>query len=172
MHISMAALHGLELDAVWWLVTPQNPLKEQRPATLAERVQWSRDLVDHPKILITDIEEALGTHITYFSIKKLRRHFPSTDFVWISGMDNAHSLHTWHYWRQLLDEICMVHLSRNPATSLIRNAPVKMYGKRHHKYIDRAARYPLDSHTTYWMMQKKMVHASSTEIRKNDKRFQ
>lgn len=165
VHISIAALNGLELDAIWWLVTLKNPLKTQTPATLAERLQMSKNLVDHPKILVTDLESELNTQITYFTIRKLKNFFPQTHFVWISGMDNANSLHTWHHWQDLLDEICMVHLSRNPATSLIKKSPLKNYSRREHKYIDRAARYPLDSHVTYWMMQKKMVHASSTEIR-------
>ena len=80
-------------------------------------------------------------------------------------MDNALGLHRWNYWKELLGEICMVHLTRNPASSLVRNCPYRMYEKQTHKFIDKGGKLPLDSGTTYWMMQKKMVNISSTEIR-------
>lgn len=167
LHISLAALKGLHLDAVWWLVTPQNPIKDMQAMDMDERIGLCEDLVDHPKILISGIERQLETNITYYTIKDLKRHYPHTDFVWISGMDNALNLHRWNHWKDLLDEICMVHLTRNPARSLVRNCPYRMYGKQKHEFIDHGAAYPLDSGTTYWMMQKKMVNISSTEIRKN-----
>jgi len=176
LHISLAALKGLHLDAVWWLVSPKNPIKEIDPLPLDERVKLCRDLVDHPKILVSDIEKELDTTITYYSIKKLKTHYPDTQFVWISGMDNALGLHRWHHWKELLSEICMVHLTRNPARSLVSACPLRMYGKQRHVVIDKGGKYPLDSGTTYWMMQKKMLNISSTEIRnkqlKNNKKAQ
>jgi len=166
MHISLAALKGLELDCIWWLVTPQNPIKDVKAPPLNERADLCRDLVDgHPKILVSNLETHLGTNITYHTIKKLRNSFPTTDFVWISGMDNALGLHKWNHWRDLLNEICMVHLTRNPARSLVRNCPYRMLSTQKHKFIDKAGKLPLDSGTTYWMMQKKMVNISSTELR-------
>lgn len=166
VHISMAAMNGLKLDAVWWLVTPQNPLKTENPLPLQQRMDMCRKLVSHPRILISDIEAQLGTNITYDTIKALKPLFPSTKFVWISGMDNANTLHTWNNWQDLLQEICMLHLSRTPATSLIRKTPYRMLENQTHVFIDKAARWSLDSGVTYWMMQKKMVNISSTEIRK------
>ena len=165
LHISLAALKGLELDAVWWLVSPQNPIKAEAPISIEERVRLSKELVQHPQILISDIEKDLGTSITYYSIKKLKTLFPNTEFVWISGMDNALGLHKWNHWQDLLSEIPMVHLTRNPARSLVRSCPLRMYEKQKHVFIDRGGKYPLNPGTTYWMMQKKMVNISSTEIR-------
>ncbi len=166
MHISLAALKGLNLDAVWWLVSPQNPIKEARAIPLAERVALCEKLVDHPKILVSDIEKDLGTTITYHSICALKRVYTDTQFVWISGMDNALSLHKWNYWRELLGEIPMLHLTRSPARSLVSGCPYRMYGRQKHVVIDQGGLYPLDSGTTYWMMQKKMMDISSTEIRR------
>ncbi|MGH1398322.1 MAG: nicotinate-nucleotide adenylyltransferase [Alphaproteobacteria bacterium] len=165
VHISLAAMKGLHLDAVWWLVTPQNPIKDIKAPPQNARADLCRELVTHPKILVSNIETRLGTNITYQTIKKLRHHFPHTDFAWISGMDNALGLHKWNNWQELLNEICMVHLTRNPARSLVRNCPYRMYNRQKHVFIDKAGNMPLDSGTTYWMMQKKMVNISSTEIR-------
>jgi nicotinate-nucleotide adenylyltransferase len=171
VHISIAAMKGLQLDAIWWLVTPQNPLKNEAPLPLEERMRLSKEIVKHPKILISDMEKDLGTNITYHTVKAIKKHFPRTQFVWVSGMDTALTLHTWHHWQELLAEICMVHLTRSPAKTLVQSCPLRMYEKQKHIFIDKGGRLPLDSGTTYWMMQKKMVNISSTEIREkmNDK---
>lgn len=167
VHISLAALRGLKLDCVWWLVTPQNPLKDTAPLPLAERVALSRALIDHPRILVSDIEKGLGTQITYDTIRKIKRRFPRTQFVWISGMDNALGLHRWHHWQDLLEEISMVHLTRPPAKSLVRGCPLRHYGAQKHCVIDKAGAYPLVPGITYWMLQKKMMNISSTALRES-----
>jgi hypothetical protein len=54
LHVSEAALKALQLDYVWWLVAPQNPLKsDQRMAGLAERVAGAGAIADHPKIRVS-----------------------------------------------------------------------------------------------------------------------
>lgn len=165
VHISVEALKALELDAVWWLVTPQNPIKSDKPMPLEERVRLSREVITHPKILVTDIEKELNTTVTYETVRKLKGHYPGTQFVWISGMDNALNLHKWHRWQDLLKEICMVHLTRMPAKSLIKGSPLRMLKGQKHVVINKAGQYPLESGITYWMLQKSMVDISSSEIR-------
>lgn len=167
LHISLAAMKGLKLDAVWWLLTPQNPLKDEAPLSLERRIELSKDLIDHPHIIVSDLEQQMGTNITYHTIKKLKAHFPKSDFVWISGMDNAHSLHKWNHWKALLREVSMVHLTRNPAKSLAQNCPIRMYSKQKHVFINKSGALPLKPGITYWMMQKKMINISSTQIREN-----
>ncbi len=169
VHISLAAMKGLGLDAVWWLVTPQNPLKSLQPPPMDQRIALCHELIHHPQIVVSDIERDLGTSITYYTVKKLKLTHPTAKFVWISGMDNALSLHTWNHWRELLAEIPTVHLTRKPATSLIRNCPLRLYGRQRHVFVEKSARYPLTPGTTYWMLQKKMVNISSTEIRTKSK---
>lgn len=166
VHISLEAMRTLKLDVIWWLVTPWNPLKTDiKPLPLEERMTMCKDLVRHPRILISDIEKDLGTNITYFTVKKLKQHFPKTDFVWLTGMDNALSLHKWNYWKELLQEVPTAHITRLPAASLVQNCPLRLYEKQKHVRIKKAARVPLDSGHTYWLMQKKMVDISSTAIR-------
>lgn len=171
LHISLAALNGLQLDAVWWLVTPQNPVKTEQAMALPERMRLSNELIEgNPKILISDIEKDLGTVKTYDTIRKLKSRFSKTEFVWISGMDNALTLHKWNRWHELLKEVCMVHLTRSPATSLIQSCPLRMLGSQKHIVVSKGGRFPLDPGTTYWMLQKKMIDISSTEIREKQAR--
>ena len=166
VHISLAAMKGLALDAVWWLVTPQNPLKAELPLPLERRMALSRALVTHPRMIVSDIEADLGTTTTYDTVRLLKKHYRHTGFVWISGMDNALSLHQWNHWRGLLGEICMLHLTRSPAKSLVKSCPLRLYAPQRHVVLTQGGRFPLDPGTTYWMMQNKMVNISSTDIRR------
>ncbi len=166
LHISKMALRSLDLDAIWWLVTPKNPLKSAKNLpSIEERTELCRNLIDHPKILATGIEKQFQTTYSYASVKQLKKSFPSTQFAWITGMDNAHNMHLWEKWRDLLADICIVHITRHPPVKLMKNCPVRMMSNQKHIIIDRGGRVPLDSHTTYWLLQKKMVNISSTEIR-------
>lgn len=166
VHISLAALHGLHLDAIWWLVTPQNPLKALKPLPLEQRIALSEEITrQHPAIIITALERDMRTTTTYDSIKQLNKYFPQTDFIWITGMDNAHTLHTWNNWQALLGEIAMVHITRPPAPGLVQTSPLRLYAGQTHRYLRSAYKAPLTPGTTYWMMQKKMVDISSTVLR-------
>lgn len=169
VHISQAALKAMDLDCIWWLVTPQNPLKNESPLPLDTRLHLCRELVNDPRILISNIEHLLGATNTYETIQALNSRFPSTRFIWISGMDNAHSLHTWNRWKDLLQNICMVHITRAPAQSLVKASPLSLYGKQKHVVVDRGGHLPLTPGTTYWLMQKKMVDISSTALRRQEK---
>ena len=51
----LLAMKRLDLDRVWWLVTPGNPLKDTRGlAPLAQRIIATKGLAHHPRIDITD----------------------------------------------------------------------------------------------------------------------
>lgn len=165
MHISEAALKGLQLDYVWWLVTPQNPLKSEKPRSFEARVALCKTMLSHPRMLVSELEAELGTLTSYDTVLALRHHFPDTEFVWITGMDNALTLHKWHRWRDLLGLVPFVHLARYPASSLVQGCPLRMYRRQRHRMISKAAKWPLEPHTSYWMLNKKMVNISSTEIR-------
>src|SRR6202044_1195731 len=53
----LLAMRRLNLDRVWWLVTPGNPLKDHHRLTpLAQRVAAARALAHHPRIDVTDLE--------------------------------------------------------------------------------------------------------------------
>ena len=94
--VSRQALKRLDLNAVWWLVTPGNPLKDQTElAPLKKRVVAARKLVDHPRVKITGFEAARGFHFTYETLSFLRQRLPERKFVWIMGADSFVSFHLW-----------------------------------------------------------------------------
>lgn len=163
LHISMVAMQFLKLDAVWWLVTPDHPLKPMKGVpSIERRAEWCEELALHPRIVVTCIERELGTSITFDTVGALNRRFPGTQFCFITGMDNALSLHRWNRWRELLGQTCMVHVARPPALSLVKASPSRLLAPQKQIYLADSGRYPLRRGTTYWILQKKMVDMSST----------
>ena len=100
--ISLAALAYLDLDEVWWIVSPQNPLKpETGMASFEERMASARGVADHPRIRVTDIEKRLGTQYTADTLRKLVTRFPSCRFVWLMGADNLAQIASWRDWTRI-----------------------------------------------------------------------
>jgi nicotinate-nucleotide adenylyltransferase len=96
----LLAMKRIELDRVWWLVSPGNPLKDTRGlAPLADRMAKAHALAGHPRIDISDLEAGIGTRFTYETILYLRARCPGVRFVWIMGADNLRSFHRWQRWR-------------------------------------------------------------------------
>jgi nicotinate-nucleotide adenylyltransferase len=94
------ALKRLNLDRVWWLVTPGNPLKDTRGlAPIEQRIAAARRLARHPRIDVLGLEAQIGTRYTFETIAYLREHCPGVCFVWIMGADNLRSFHRWQKWR-------------------------------------------------------------------------
>lgn len=166
VHISLIAMKMLDLDAVWWLVTPQNPLKSSADLkSYDERFRYSKSLVRHPRIIVTDIERQLSSKYSYDTICALNAHFPNTNFVFITGMDNALNLHKWYKWKEMLSMISTVHIARPPAQNLIKACPLRMLSNHRHISLNRAHRHPLEPSTTFWIKDRKMMYISSTQIR-------
>lgn len=98
-HISEQALKRLGLDEVWWLVSPQNPLKPRRGmAPLAVRLDHARKVAANRRIRVTDIEHHLGSTYTAEILAALHRRFPRTRFVWLMGADNMVQIPRWKEW--------------------------------------------------------------------------
>ena len=118
MHVSETALQILGLDYVWWLVSPQNPLKlKAAMGELETRVAAAREFARHPRIIVTDIEKELGTIYTSDTLKALLQRFPTAHFVWLMGSDNLIQIPQWRCWRRIFAMVPVAVVSR-PETSL------------------------------------------------------
>lgn len=112
VHITKSALKRFDLDRIWWLVSPGNPLKAQGPAPLAERMQAADALMQHPRVTVTDIEARLGTRYTAQTLVALRRRYPGVRFVWLMGADNLAGFHQWQDWRWIMENVPVGVLAR------------------------------------------------------------
>ena len=111
--ISTEAIKRLRLDAVWWLVTPQNPLKKCNDlAKLQKRLNYARKLANHPRIWVTDVERHFDSRYSIHTIRQLKRKFPKRKFVWLIGADNMAQIPLWHDWRKIFNSIPIAVFSR------------------------------------------------------------
>lgn len=114
-HISLLALKHLALDELWWLVSPQNPLKPAAGmASFDERFKGAAAMARHPRIRVTDIERRLGTRYTADTLAALAARFPRTQFVWIMGADNLRQIASWKDWPAIFRTVPVAVFDRAP----------------------------------------------------------
>jgi len=114
-HIAVLALDRLGLDAVWLLVSPQNPLKARAGmAPLDLRLDGAQRMARHPRIVATAIEGELGTRYTADTLDALRRRFPRTRFVWLMGADNLAQISRWQDWASIFRRTPVAVFARPP----------------------------------------------------------
>lgn len=112
--ISLEALKRLRLDRVWWLVSPQNPLKpSDETADLEQRLALARAVADHPRVVVTDLERRIGTRYTVDTLDWLSRRCRAR-FVWLIGADNLAQLPLWRGWRRLVRMVPIAVFDREP----------------------------------------------------------
>jgi len=94
-----------DLDKVWLVVSPQNPLKPKK--TLArdhDRLHLVRlGIGDNPRIEASNIEFSLPKpSYTVDTLAVLRERYPDREFALIMGGDNLATLHLWKNYEQIL----------------------------------------------------------------------
>ena len=112
VHITRTALKRFGLDRVWWLVSPANPLKKRGPALLSDRMARARQVMQHPRVEVTDIESRLGTRYTAETVAALQARYPAVRFVWLMGADNLAQFHRWQDWRWIMANVPVGVLAR------------------------------------------------------------
>ncbi|MBJ3762154.1 nicotinate-nucleotide adenylyltransferase [Maribius pontilimi] len=112
VHVTREALKRLGLHQLWWLVTPGNPLKMHGPAPLDQRLARAREMMQHPRVRVTDLERRLGTRYTADTLAALQSRYPGVRFVWLMGADNLAELHCWDDWQDIVARVPMGVLAR------------------------------------------------------------
>lgn len=110
-HVADTALNRLDLDAVWWLVSPQNPLKS-RSSAFALRLASARLAAPGPRHKVTDLETRMGTQFTADTLSALRRRYPGVRFVLVIGADGMAGFTRWRQWRDILKRAPVFIVSR------------------------------------------------------------
>ena len=166
LHIARIAMKKFGLDCVWWLVTPQNPLKHVNGmAPYEKRFASVQQIIgSDPGMVATHLERNLGTRYTYDTVSALKTAYPKTEFLFICGMDNAVIFHKWDRWEDLAYTVPIVFIARPPAQELVRNCPIRMLKVPQH---DRPCgrRTSLKEPHIYWLSAARMIDQSSTKIR-------
>lgn len=95
-----------ELDEVWLVVSPHNPLKEKSGlANMYDRLEMANLATENTEnIRVSDIEFTLPKpSYTIDTLTYLHEKFPSKEFVLIMGADNLVSFKKWKNYEVLLN---------------------------------------------------------------------
>lgn len=135
-HVAGLALRHLRLDAVWWLVSPQNPLKTTAGmASFQDRFASAVDAASTAdqarKMVVTDLEARLGTSRTADTVMRIKRRMPHSQFVWIMGADNLETFYRWHQFERIA-RMVPIAVVRRPGTrpGVLKGASASRIGTR------------------------------------------
>jgi nicotinate-nucleotide adenylyltransferase len=166
LYISVEALKRLQLDAVWWLVSPQNPLKAaDGMAPLAERAASARAVARHPRIRVTTIEAQMGTRYTVDTIARLRQQFPATRFVWLMGSDNLAQMPQWRRWTQIFNTVSIAVFARETYDFKALAGIAAHRYSAHRQPVERAASLATRTPPAWTFVPLRRHPAASTDIR-------
>lgn len=168
LHVSRQALKRLGLDHVWWLVSPQNPLKPRRGmAPLAVRLESATRLAARdPRIRATDLEARLATQYTADTLRALKRRYPGVRFVWLMGADNLAGLHRWRRWRAVMRSVPVAVFDRPGYARKALTAKAAWRFLRHRLPEDRARALATETPPAWVFLHGPLSGQSATEIRR------
>ena len=166
LYISVEAKKNLQLNEIWWLVTPQNPNKLSKPASYNERIHNCKKIVKKYPIKIIEIEKKIQSKCSFQTISYLIKHYKNINFFWLMGADNLISFHKWQKWRDIFNSIPIVIFQRHGYnTKALKSIASKNYQiyKITNNYLNTTS---VDRLPNWIWLDNKEIKISSTEIRK------
>jgi nicotinate-nucleotide adenylyltransferase len=111
--VALYALKRLQLDWVWWLVSPQNPLKDTKvTGEYSTRVALAKTIAKHPRFIVTNLEKQIHSRNTAQTLSALHIALKQAHFVWIMGADSFRDLDRWKRWSKITETLPLAVLAR------------------------------------------------------------
>ncbi|PHR57410.1 MAG: nicotinic acid mononucleotide adenylyltransferase [Robiginitomaculum sp.] len=111
LHVANCGLQQLGLDQIWWMVSPQNPLKPKQPP-YEQRVATVDALGLPPRMHISHMEMEFGTNYTVQTLRRAKKRWPRHRFVFLMGADNLRQLPQWRGWREIMESVPIAVIAR------------------------------------------------------------
>ena len=165
LFISNEAKKLLQLDEIWWLVTPQNPLKISKPATYEERLQNCKQITKNFPIKILEVEKKIKSQYSYQTIKFLIQYYKNIKFFWLMGADNLINFHKWEKWQKIFNNMSIVIFRRHGYnTKALKSITAQKFNyskiKKYNILLDK-----FDVVPSWLFVENKEIKISSTDIR-------
>lgn len=99
-----------DLDEVWFVISPHNPLKDKQSLLAQNHRLYMVKLAieNHPKFKASDIEFKLSQpSYTIHTLVHLKEKYPKKNFSLIMGMDNLQNFPKWKNYEQILANHCI-----------------------------------------------------------------
>ena len=127
-HIADMAVQQLQLDQLWWLVSPQNPLKSdtdmagfdkryQSAVAMAKTCRFAH------KMRITDLEVKLGLRHTALTLNVIKTRMRHCQLVWVMGADNLVQFHKWHKPKAIAKTMAIAVVNRPGSVAAALSSP-------------------------------------------------
>jgi nicotinate-nucleotide adenylyltransferase len=96
-----------DVDEVWFVVSPQNPLKEKTSLEKDHQrlLMVQQAIEDDPRLSVTDVEFSMPRpSFTIDTLGRLTQLYPDRNFLLIAGSDIFDEFHKWKDHKKLLDD--------------------------------------------------------------------
>ncbi len=167
--ISLFVADALGLDAIWWLVSPANPLKPvEGMAPLPARLASARKMARRSIITASDLETKMGTRFTADTLTRLIRRYPKRRFVWIMGADNLGQFHRWRDWRRIARCVPIAVVARPGYDSFTVTTPGTAWLRRFVRPATSMKQWTMWRPPALVLLHFRPDHSSATAIRRDD----
>lgn len=112
VHVAETALAVAGLDQIWWLVSPQNPLKAREAAPVEDRMIAARRLARNPRMVVSDLEDRIAARYTIQTIEHLQARASGVRFVLVIGGDSFDNLQRWRRWADIVRKVPILIVAR------------------------------------------------------------
>ena len=104
IHVALEARQKLGLDEIWWLVSPQNPLKSSfGMAPHEKRLDYARKIAfPYPFLRVIEPEAGLPSNYTYNTLKYMIKTMPLSRLIWVMGADNLELFASWYRYHDMI----------------------------------------------------------------------
>ena len=170
MHVSLTAHHKLGLDQIWWLVSPQNPLKLSTDmAKLPDRLAAARNITAAtPFIHVIAPEVRLPSNFTYETLKYFNETMPLARLVWIMGADNLVQFRQWKRYQDIINLLPIAVIDRPGYSYQAISAGRHLFRRRYTASQLRRRLVQTRQNMPEWCyIAGQRHHASATDIRKH-----
>ncbi|MEE2565647.1 nicotinate-nucleotide adenylyltransferase [Hyphobacterium marinum] len=123
LHVARTAMRRLQLDRVWWIVSPHNPLKARKPGEYSDRLARVAELASAPRMTVSDVENRMKARLTARVVAALVQRYPRVNFVWLMGADNLKEFHRWARWQEIMASLPVAVIARPQDPIRARLAP-------------------------------------------------
>ena len=168
IHISNIAIKRLKLNQIWWLVSPQNRLKNLKiRTTFRKRIEYAKEITSNfKKIRILDLEYNNRLYSSNISLKFLKKRTRNAKLIWIMGSDNLLNFQNWLKPKEI-SKIFPVAVIERPSYSYtaINSIGAHVLGKR----LLKTKKTIFNLKCKSWIfVRDQLNYISSSEIRNNN----
>ena len=102
LYISKIALQKLKLNAVIWIITKHNPLKQKPYLSTKTRMNLSKDMTkNQKKIFVEYLDDKIKSRNTFDLLSFFKKKNKKIKLFFLIGADNWIKFHKWNKWKQI-----------------------------------------------------------------------